>query len=69
MVEEPDDAAGLAAAIAHALREDSHPARPVAERGHGAAPELLPAASDLARYTRASVDRTIADELLPRLLG
>ncbi len=50
VVAEPDDTAGLAAAIARALVRTA-PAR------------------DLSAFTRAGVDRVVAEELLPRLLA
>ncbi len=62
VVEDPENPAALAAALAHALsraRMSVHPS--------GADPHVPQ--DDLAAYTRASVDRVIADELLPRLLG
>lgn len=64
VVEAADEPQALAAALAHALgagraRMSVHPP--------GADPRSPQ--DDLAAYTRASVDRVIADELLPRLLG
>ncbi|MBA2349489.1 MAG: glycosyltransferase, partial [Solirubrobacterales bacterium] len=84
VVDRPDDPAALAAALNHALdahrtRMSVHPsgAHPLSAAPEtrarmsvhpsGAHPRSAP--EDLVPFTRASVDRTITEELLPRLLG
>ena len=82
VVEDSEAPAALADALAHALgraRASAHPSgadsrspgqETQARAGAHASGADSPAAQDdLAAYTRASVDRVIADELLPRLLS
>jgi len=67
VVEDGDDVAGLAAALRTAL-EMSAPAAPGGQAGRAAPDYAARAASALAPYARAAIDRTVAEELLPRLL-